>query len=354
MEMDQGVLKPYIVVIFVQLMYAGMHIISKSALEFGLSPFVFVFYRQVVGVIALLPFAFVVMWRGAPKLSFMLLFKIFIHALIGITLSLNIYNVALKYTSATVASASNNSIPVFTFFLAVIMRMEVFKMKSISGVMKMIGITFCVAGVITIAFYTGAPLTSSMKHHPVSNHQPQHSTSTWIKGSFLMIIANISWSLWLTLQGKLLKEFPSKLLFTTLQTIFSMIQSFFVCLVLERNFAKWELHLDMGLLAVAYSGIVITGLTFYLQSWSIEKKGPVFLAMSTPLAFVFTIIGSLFFFSKATTLGSILGGAFMVGGLYFVLWGKSMENTTKIEEPCIEEGRVCNEVKEMASSCPKV
>lgn len=44
----------------------------------------------------------------------------------------------------------------------------------------------------------------------------------------------------------------------------------------------------------------------------------------------------------------------MVGGLYFVLWGKSMENTTKIVQPCIEEGIVPNEVKEMASSCPKV
>lgn len=79
-------------------------------------------------------------------------------------------------------------------------RMEVFKLKSISGLMKMIGITFCVAGIIIIAFYTGAPLMRSMKHHPVSNHQPKHSPSTWIKGSFLMITANIFWSLWLTSQ----------------------------------------------------------------------------------------------------------------------------------------------------------
>ncbi|KAJ0964643.1 hypothetical protein J5N97_025781 [Dioscorea zingiberensis] len=72
----------------------------------------------------LLPFAFIVMRRGAPPLLFMRLFKMFMHALIGITLSLNVYNVALNYTSATVASATNNSIPVITFFLAVLLRVN--------------------------------------------------------------------------------------------------------------------------------------------------------------------------------------------------------------------------------------
>lgn len=39
-----------------------------------------------------------------------------------ITWSLNMYNIGLKYTSASVASAATNSIPVFTFFLAVLLR----------------------------------------------------------------------------------------------------------------------------------------------------------------------------------------------------------------------------------------
>ncbi|KAJ0973313.1 hypothetical protein J5N97_021272 [Dioscorea zingiberensis] len=354
MEMDGGS-KAYGVVILIQVMYAGMHIISKLALDFGLSPFVFVFYRQAAAVMVLLPFAFIVMRRGAPPLSFMILFKMFMHALIGITLSLNVYNVALNYTSATVASATNNSIPVITFFLAVLLRMESLKLKSISGMAKMVGMAFCVAGIMTIAFYTGPSLKNFVNHHDDHRvtHEPTHSTGAWIKGSFLMIFANTCWSLWLILQGKLLKEYPSKLLFTTFQCIFSMIQTFLVSLVFERNFARWKLHLDMGLLAVTYSGFLITGLSFYFQSWCVEKKGPVFLAMSTPLTFVFTIIGSSFILGKTLSLGSVLGGVFMVGGLYSVLWGKNMENRM-LEEPCIEKGKACNEEKEMASSCPKI
>lgn len=39
-----------------------------------------------------------------------------------ITFSLNLYNVGVKYTSASVASATTNSVPVFTFFFAVLFR----------------------------------------------------------------------------------------------------------------------------------------------------------------------------------------------------------------------------------------
>lgn len=39
-----------------------------------------------------------------------------------ITLSLNIYSFALKYTSATFAAATTNTIPAITFVMAVILR----------------------------------------------------------------------------------------------------------------------------------------------------------------------------------------------------------------------------------------
>jgi len=45
---------------------------------------------------------------------------------------------------------------------------------------------------------------------------------------------------------------------------------------------------------------MVTGVTYYLQTWVIEKKGPVFLAMSTPLALIITI------FSSAVILGEII------------------------------------------------
>ncbi|KAF8656108.1 hypothetical protein HU200_060814 [Digitaria exilis] len=35
---------------------------------------------------------------------------------------------------------------------------------------------------------------------------------TWIKGTFLMVLANMSWSLWIVKQAAVLKEYPNKML----------------------------------------------------------------------------------------------------------------------------------------------
>lgn len=94
----------------------------------------------------------------------------------------------------------------------------------------------------------------------------------------------------------------------------------------ERDSSKWKLHFDMGLLAILYcvsaqitskisfhsmkpyplsswQGFVMTGASLYLQCWCIEKKGPVFIAMFTPLSLVFTIICSTIFLNEMIYLG---------------------------------------------------
>jgi len=48
---------------------------------------------------------------------------------------------------------------------------------------------------------------------------------------------------------------------------------------------------------------MVTGVTYYLQTWVIEKKGPVFLAMSTPLALIITILASATVFGEMISLG---------------------------------------------------
>jgi drug/metabolite transporter (DMT)-like permease len=91
---------------------------------------------------------------------------------------------------------------------------------------------------------------------------------------------------------------------------------------------------------------VVTGLSHYLQAWCMELKGPVFLAMTNPLCFVFTIFSSSFFLGEIVHLGSVLGGALLVAGLYSVHWGKlkeedmasDQEKTNKQEEEAAAAG----------------
>ncbi|AQK79508.1 nodulin-like protein [Zea mays] len=333
--MDTTSKKAYGVAVVIQLIYTGMYVVSKAAFDHGMSTYVFIFYRQAAATALLLPIAIVLERKNAPPMSFRLFLKLFFYALLGNTLSMNLYNISLKYTSATVASATSNSVPVVTFFLAVLLRLEVVRLRSPSGMAKAAGVALCLAGVLTIALYTG-PSMSPVNHHRAFAAHQQHphphadggggGKGTWIKGTFLMLLSNTTWSLWIVLQASLLKEYPNKLLSTLVQCALSTAQSFLLAVAVERDPAAWKLQLDVGLLAVAYSGLVVTGVSFYLQAWCIEKRGPVFLAMSNPLGLLLTIFCSSFFLGEIVRLGSLLGSGLLVGGLYSVLWGKSKDH----------------------------
>ncbi|XP_077241368.1 WAT1-related protein At5g64700-like isoform X2 [Tasmannia lanceolata] len=323
--------KPHLVAIIVQSIYAGMFLLSKAALNNGLNNFIFIFYRQAAATVVLVPVAVLFKRKEALQLSLVVFIKMFMLALFGITCSLNLYGVGLIYTSSTLAAATTNTLPATTFLLAVLLRMEDVKLKSLSGKAKVVGIIACLAGAMTYAFYKGPHFNSFSHHYSIASKNSHvdevhtHSSETWLVGSFLLLAGNILWCLWTVLQGQVLKDCPSKLLFTTIQCFLSTVQSFIVAIAFEPNLAQWKLNFDIGLLAIAYCGIVVTGITFYLQAWVIEKMGPVFLAMFTPLSLAITIICSMLFLGEVITLGSVLGGALMVAGLYSVLWGKSKE-----------------------------
>lgn len=326
--------KPYLIALAIQIIGTGMFVISKAAFDDGMSTFVFIFYRMAAASLILVPTAIVHQRKNMRSMSGKLLLKLFLLALIGNTFSLNTYNLTLKLTSATVGSALANSVPVFTFCLVLVLRMETVNLRTAAGVAKAAGVALCVGGVLVLAFYAG-PAMSPVNHHRAFAAPRQHAASTggppsrsrWITGTLLMVLANVTWALWIVLQSALLKEYPNRMLVTATQCVFSMMQSFVVAVVAERgDMSKWKLRCDITLVAVLYVGFVVTGLSHYLQAWCMELKGPVFLAMTNPLCFVFTIFSSSFFLGEIVHLGSILGGALLVAGLYSVHWGKLKED----------------------------
>ncbi|AES72790.1 WAT1-related protein At5g64700 [Medicago truncatula] len=330
-------MKPYVVVFVIQTIYAIMFLLSKAAFDHGINNFIFVFYRQAVATIFLIPFVFIFEWKLAPPLSLRTFCKIFLLSFFGITMAMDLNGVGLIYTSPTLAAASTNCLPVITFFLALLLRIESLKIKTVAGIAKLVGIVACLGGAATLAFYKGPHLQLLSHHHHLLGYHKQHDQShspsgTWIKGCFFLLLSNTFWGLWLVLQAFVLKDYPSKLSFTTLQCFLSSIQSLAIALAIERDIEQWKLGWNVSLLAIAYCGIIVTGVGYYLMTWVIEKKGPVFLAMSTPLALIITILSSIFLFGDIISLGSILGGFMLVVGLYSVLWGKSREQTQKASQ----------------------
>nr|ABA91339.1 Integral membrane protein DUF6 containing protein [Oryza sativa Japonica Group] len=226
------------------------------------------------------------------------LIKLFFCALIGITLGVNLYHDGVCEAE------------------------ELFRHTKVTSV------AICLAGVFTIAFFTG-PSISPINHHRAFASDTSSKTvvprGVWIKWTFLMVVANMCWSLWIIFQAAVQKEYPDKMVVTVTQCLFSTVQSFVVAVVAERDFSRWKLRFDISLLAILYSGVMVTGVSYYLQTWCLEMRGPMFFASWTPLCFVFTIFCSSFFLGEIVHLGSILGGILLVGSLYTMLWGKSKE-----------------------------
>lgn len=93
-------------------------------------------------------------------------------------------------------------------------------------------------------------------------------------------------------------------------------------------------------LNIYFQGVICTGLTYCLISWTIERKGPLYVSVFTPLQLILTAIISWAFLSERLYLGTALGSLLIVFGLYGVLWGKSQEAVSgKLEEASdLDEG----------------
>lgn len=322
--------KACLAMVFMQLLYAGMTLLSKAALNNGMSYLVFVVYRQATATLALAPFAYKLEWRDASSLSFMVFCKIFLTALCGLTLSMDLYYMALRYTSATFASTSVNIIPAITFVMAISFRIETIDLRRIYGQCKILGVVLCVGGAVVLSLYQGPPFKLLNWHvqvapPPVGRFVGSHEKKSLIKGPFLMFAAFICWSLWLIMQAKMLKTYPAKLSLTTLQCLLSTIQSSVIAVAVDRDIKSWRLGWNVQLISVIYCGVLVSGLSYWLQIWGIEKKGPVYVAMFSPLSVVITAFVSALLWGELLHLGSILGGVLILGGLYCVVWGKSKE-----------------------------
>ncbi|KAL2503728.1 WAT1-related protein [Abeliophyllum distichum] len=324
MNMEKN--KPYLVMIFIQFVYAGMALFSKAAITQGMNPYVFVVYRQALASMALAPIAFF-MERStkAPPLSCILLCKIFLVSSCGITMSLDLYYFGLNYVSATFAAAFTNTIPAITFILAVCFRMESLSIKQRHGMAKVLGSAIGISGALLCSFVRGPPMYAENKTKILNLSEKHYSKADWLKGSLVMLAANITWSLWLIMQGPLIKQYPAKLRLTALQCFCSCASSAIWAVVKERSPESWKLGWNLNLLSVFYCGVIVTGFTYWLQVWVVEKKGPVFTSVFSPLALILTAIFSAILFKETLHWGSVCGAIMLIIGLYAILWGKNNE-----------------------------
>lgn len=109
-----------IALLVLQLCFAGFHIVSRVALNMGLSKVVYPVYRNLIALLSLGPFAYFFAYLLAFNKKWNGLYNL--HCGIRITANQGFFLLGLYYASPTFASAMQNSVPAITFLMALAVR----------------------------------------------------------------------------------------------------------------------------------------------------------------------------------------------------------------------------------------
>ncbi|KAJ3676030.1 hypothetical protein LUZ60_003453 [Juncus effusus] len=322
---------PSLAMIVVQVGFAGLNIVSKLAMDSGMSPLVMIAYRNIVATIFLVPLALLFERTTIMALNGKILFQVFLCSIFGATSNQILYFLGLKYSSPTIACALSNMLPAITFVMAVPFRMETVGIKKLSGQAKVLGTVLCVGGSMLMTFYKGSLIHIWPSHihwryaETATTSDDASGSQNMALGAILIIASCFAWSIWFIIQAKMCKNFSSPYTSSALMCFMASIQCFVVGFAAERKLSVWSLGWDIRLAAVLYIGVIGSGLAFALMSWCIQKRGPLYVSMFSPLLLVIVAILGWAILDEKLYVGSATGSALIIVGLYLVLWGKGRE-----------------------------
>ncbi|XP_023534831.1 WAT1-related protein At4g08300-like [Cucurbita pepo subsp. pepo] len=337
-------IKPYLAMISLQFGYAGMYIVTMLCFKKGMNHYVLAVYRHVVATIVIAPFAFVLERKIRPKMTFPILARILALGFLEPVLDQNLYYVGLKLTSATFTSVTINILPAVTFIMALIFRLERVNFKKVRSIAKVVGTLVTIGGAMVMTLYKG-PIVDIFhgqgRHAAHQSNGSESSDQHWVLGTLMLLGSIVGWSGFFILQSFTLKKYPAELSLTALICIAGTVEGSIVTLIMERDMSVWVIGWDSRLLAAVYTGVICSGLAYYIQGVVIRERGPVFVTSFTPLCMIITAILGSIVLAEQIHLGSIIGAIFIVMGLYLVVWGKAKDH---INKPTNQKGGAATEL----------
>ncbi|KAL9267381.1 WAT1-related protein [Drosera capensis] len=282
--------KPFLAVIFMQFGLAGMDILSKVALNQGMSNYVLVVYRHAAATIVTAPLALIFDKKTRPKMTPAIFFKVLLLGL----LEMERVNITSRRSQAKIFGT----------------------MATVAGAMIM---TLVTGPALKLFWTRGSTGSAAANVVDISLHEA-------ILGSILITIGCFSWAAFVILQAITLKTYPAELSLTVWICLMGTLEGSALAFVMERgNSSVWAIKWDTRLLAAVYSGVFCSGLAYYIQGMVMKKRGPVFVTAFNPLCMVIVAVVSSIFLSEQMRLGRVLGAIVIVLGLYLVIWGKSKD-----------------------------
>ncbi|XP_027913990.1 WAT1-related protein At4g19185-like isoform X1 [Vigna unguiculata] len=339
--------------------YGGYHVITKVALNDGVNQLVFCFYRDFLAFTILATLAFFLERRTRPPLTKKLLMSFLILGFTGVFGNQLLFLLGLSYTNPTYAAAVQPTIPVFTFMFTLMMGIEKLNLLRYEGWAKAGGTLICVSGAIFMVFYRGPAVIGGNEMDQVTQIKPSGNSSRFaidigldsFQLGVVFLIGNcICMAAYLALQAPLLKKYPANLSVTAYSFFFGVALLVIASFFMVNESTEWILTRS-EILAVAYAGTIASALNYGIISWSTKILGPALVSLYNPLQPAFSAILSQIFLGTPIYLGSIIGGTFIVTGLYLVTWASYREkqetydgvtpNGSWISEPLLHEKGEC-------------
>ncbi|XP_021647429.1 WAT1-related protein At1g44800 isoform X2 [Hevea brasiliensis] len=294
--------KPFLAMVSLQFGYSGMYVIAMVSLKHGMSHYILALYRHVVATLVIAPFALVLERKIRPKLT----------------------------------------LPIFLRIMVLgFLELERINVKKVHDVAKIVGTGITVAGAMVMTLYKG-PIIDFIMSHGGSHHGSSTSEPTdqhWVIGTLMLLASCCGWASFFILQSFTLKQYPAELSLTALICLMGMVQGATVSLVMERDPTAWKIGFDSRLLAAAYSGVVCSGIAYYVQAIVIKQRGPVFATSFSPLCMIITAAMGTIILAEQLHLGSVIGAVLIVVGLYTVVWGKSKDRTISTTPALTDENK---------------
>lgn len=329
--METGTLASLIMVL-VQMGFAGMNILSKLAIDTGMNPFVHVAYRQIFASVVALPFAYFFERGKRPPMTLPIFIQIFFSSIVGMSVNQITYFIGLKNSTPTVACALSNLLPALTFILAVLFKQESARCNTMAGQAKVMGTLVGIVGAMLLSSYHGPviPIGESPVHLSIANNMQNSNDSNQgnVLGPCLIILSAFTWAVWFVLQAKMCNNYPAPYSSSALMLSMATIQNCLIGFVMEPSLREWSLSPPIRAFSSIYAGIVCSAIALFMISWCIERKGPLFVSVFNPMLLIIVAALSWGLLREKLYLGTVLGSILIVGGLYCVLWGKSKEGET--------------------------
>ncbi|XP_043718408.1 WAT1-related protein At5g47470-like isoform X2 [Telopea speciosissima] len=300
--------------IIVQAIYGFYAVFTSHLMSIGVGPFFLIIYGGFATSILLLPFSI-----SFERVMFQALM------LMGI-----------KKTSPAVASAMPNLAPGFIFLIAWSLGLEKVNPKCIYSKAKIVGTLGCISGALAMSFFHGSQ-TSQAVVIPASIDKDK------IIGCLCLIGAVFVLSCTSVLQAQVMVDFPAPMSLSAATALIGAILTGIVQLIQDHKLEfDWPLVNVRILIGAILLGGIVGGACTSFCTWTMKKRGPVFVSMFNPIGTVFSVIISWLTIGDSMTIGSLFGMLLMFTGLYFVLWAKKNEDyismdkvngTTRVSDP---------------------